>query len=99
MDIFRLVNASLQEKNQRMRCQFDKAAACVNDLFVAMSNYDVRFYFDPMSIDDCRCECVSPHEVNLLCTLKEVPLESCVLKGEINSGAVLIELNEDYTAR
>lgn len=82
-----------------MRCQFNKAAAYVNDLFMAMANYDIRFLFDPMSLDDCRCEMMSSNEINLLCTLKEVPIDSCILKGEVTRGAVMIEVAEDYTTR
>lgn len=82
-----------------MRQQFNKAAVCINDLFMAMSNYDIRFHFDPISLDDCRCEMMSMSEVNLLCTIKEFPMQSCVLEGDTKNGAVKIRIDDHYTSR
>ena len=82
-----------------MRQRFNKAAACINDLFMTMSNYDVRYHFDPVSLDDCRCEVMSKNEVNLLCTMKDFPTQSCVLRGDVTSGAVMIKIADNYTTR
>ncbi|XP_028391198.1 uncharacterized protein LOC114516045 [Dendronephthya gigantea] len=99
MDIFKSVNFFLRQSEERMRRQFNKAAVCINDLFMTMSNYDVRFHFDPVCLDDCRCEMMSMNQVNLLCTMKEFPRQSCVLEGDVKSGAVMIRIDDHYTSR
>lgn len=99
VDTFRAVNTQLRQSEEKMRQQFNKAAACINDLFMTMSNYDVRFHFDPISLDDCRCEVMWDNEVNLLCTMKECPLQSCILQGDVISGAVMIKIADHYTTR
>ena len=99
MDTFRAVNTHLRQSKEKMRQQFNKAAACINDLFMTMSNYDVRFHFDPISLDDCRCEVMWDNEMNLLCTVKECPLQSCILQGDVASGAVKIKIADHYTTR
>ena len=99
VDTFTTVNIHLRQSEEKMRQQFNKAAACINELFMTMSNYDVRFYFDPISLDDCRCEIMSNNEVNLLCTIKECPVQSCILQGDVTSGAVMIKIADHYTTR
>ena len=99
MDIFKATNFHFRHSEKRMRQQFKKAAEFINDLFMTMGNYDVRFHFDPISLDDCRCEVMSTNEVNLLCNLKEFPMQSCTLQGDVTSGAVYIKFANHYTAR
>ena len=99
LDVFHIVNTSLHAEDIRLRCHFNKAAAYINDLFMTMSNYDVRFHFDPVSLDDCRCGIISPNEVSLLCILKEVPFDSFLLSGDVNSGGIFVEFKENYTTR
>jgi hypothetical protein len=99
MDIFKATNFHLRHNERNMRQQFKKAAASINDLFMTMGNYDVRFHFDPISLDDCRCEVMSKNEVNLLCNMKEFPTQSCILQGDVTSGAVMIKFADHYTTR
>ena len=99
IDVFQAADFYLRHSEERMRHLFKKAAASINDLFMTMSNYDVRFQFDPISLDDCRCEVMSKNEVNLLCTVKEFPMQSCTLQGDVTSGAVMIKIADHYTTR
>jgi hypothetical protein len=71
----------------------------VTDVFQALGNYDVRFDFDPFSIDDCRCDVVSCHEVSVLCSLKHVPLQSLVIEEGELPGGVMLKLKEDFVEK
>lgn len=64
-----------------------------------MGNFDVRYHFDPLSLEDCRCEVASYNEVNLLCTLKEFPLEECSFQVDGKTGAVMIKVSDGYNSR
>ncbi len=68
----------------------------VTELFQALGNHDVRFDFDQFSVDDCRCNITSRHEVSVLCSLKHVPLQSLVIEEGDLPGAVKLKLKEDF---
>ena len=67
----------------------------VTDLFKALGDYDVRFDFDPFLIDDCRCNVVSCREVNVLCSLKHVPLRSIIIEENL-PGRVKLKLKDNF---
>ena len=71
----------------------------VTDVFRALGNYDVRFDFDPFSIDDCRCNILSCREVSVLCSLKHVPLHALVIEEDDMPGGVKLKLKDDFVQR
>ena len=68
----------------------------VTDLFKALGDYDIRFDFDPFSIDDCQCNVVSSREMNVLCSLKHVPLRSIMIEEGDLPGRVKLKLKDDF---
>lgn len=97
--LFQKIEQLMREDQTRFRSGFDKAAAFVNGLFCDLSSIDVRFEFDPVSLDDCRCERVEFNEFNLMCTLKHLPFEEMCLEGDARTGAVKVKLTETYRDR
>ena len=75
-----------------LRDRFEKVAVYINDVFDALANYDARFGFDPVTIDDCRCEIVSHSEMNLICEIKHLP--QCCYQAQTDGldGTVKIQL-------
>ena len=73
-----------------------KLTAHITDIFSALGNYDVRFDFDPFSIEDCRCHIVSTREISVLCSLKHVPLSSLVIEQDVFPGRVKLKLKKDF---
>ena len=96
---FHRVERLMHEDLTRARAGFDRAAAFVNGLFCDLTSIDMRFEFDPVSLDDCRCEKVSVNEFNLMCTLKHLPYEEMDLEGDARCGAVKVRLAESYRDR
>lgn len=92
----RKIDQLMREDQRRDHLGFDKAAGFVNGLFCDLASIDVRFEFDPLSLDDCRCEKVTVNEYNVMCTLKQLPYEQMDLEGDGSSGAVKVRLNDDY---
>ena len=89
----------MREDHERIRTCFDKAAAYVNGIFCDLASIDVRFEFDPVSLDDCRCEKVSINEYNVLCNIKHLPYDSLFFQGDITTGAFRVKLNDEYKDR
>jgi hypothetical protein len=98
-ELFHKMEQLMREDQTRVRSGFDKAAAFINGLFCDLSSIDVRFEFDPVSLDDCRCERVALNEFNLMCTLKHLPFEEMSLEGDAKIGAVKVKLAESYRDR
>ena len=71
----------------------------VTDVFRALGNYDVRFDFDPFSVDDCRCNILSCHEMSVLCSLKHVPLHALVIEEGDLHGGLMLKLKDDFFQR
>ena len=97
--LFQKVDQLMREDQRRVRSSFEKAAGVINGLFCDLSSIDIRFEFDPVSLDDCRCERVTLNEYNLMCTLKHLPFEEMNLEGDVRSGAVKVKLAESYRDR
>ena len=97
--LFRKIDQLMREDNTRVLSGFDKAAAFINGLFCDLASIDVRFEFDPLSLDDCRCERITLNEFNLMCTLKHLPYEEMSLEGSEKSGAVKVRLADSYSDR
>ena len=98
-ELFQKIDQLMRADQRRVRSGFDKAAAVVNGLFCHLSSIDIRFEFDPVSLDDCRCERVTLNEFNLMCTLKHLPFEEMSLEGDVRTGAVKVKLAESYRDR
>ena len=71
----------------------------VTDVFRALGNYDVRFDFDPFSVDDCRCNILSCHEMSVLCSLKHIPLHALVIEEGDLPGGLMLKLKDDFFQR
>lgn len=71
----------------------------VSDVFQALGNHDVRFDFDPFSLDDCRCDFVNSREINVLCSLKHLPMESLVIEEDGVPGQVKLTLRDGFVDR
>lgn len=100
LNLFRNIDLLMREDQRRVQSAFDKAAAYVNGVFCALGNIDVRFEFDPLSLDDCRCEKVSGYEYILMCNLKQLPYEDVGLEGTNGlAGAVKVRLRDGYRDR
>ena len=97
--LFNKIEQLMREDEIRVRSGFDKAAAFINGLFCDLASIDVRFEFDPVSLDDCRCEIVTFNEFNLMCTLKHLPYEEMSLEGDAKRGALKVKLADDYRDR
>ncbi len=67
----------------------------MNEIFRALANYDVRFEFDLLSVDDHRCEVVSPGELRLTCELKHISKRSYKVEGDASDGRVQIRLRDN----
>ena len=98
-EVFHKIEQLMREDQTRVRLGFDKAAAFINGLFCDLSSIDIRFEFDPVSLDDCRCERVALNEFNLMCTLKHLPYEEMCLEGDARIGAIKVKLAESYSDR
>lgn len=94
--LFRTVDHHYQTEMHTLTSHFEKVAFYINDVFCALANHDVRFEFDPLSLDDCRCEIVSASEINLICELKHLPDCSYEVHGNGSNGAVRIRLADGY---
>ena len=95
--LFHKVEKLMREDQTRVRLGFDKAAAFLNGLFCHLSSIDVRFEFDPVSLEDCRCDKLTLNEFNLMCTLKHLPYDQMSLEGDAKIGAVKVKLAESYS--
>ena len=71
----------------------------VTDFFKELGYYDVRFDFDSFSVDDCRCNVVSSRQVNVLCSLKHVPLRSIIIEEGDFPGRVKLKLKDDFVEK
>ena len=71
----------------------------VTDFFKALGDYDVRFDFDSFSVDDCRSNVVSSRQVNVLCSLKHVPLRSIIIEEGDLPGRVKLKLKDDFVEK
>lgn len=89
----------LNKEKARWRDVFEELSAHVIDVFRALGDLDVRFDFDPFSFDDCRCDLESAHVVNVLCSLKHVPLESLVIVEDDIPGRVKVRLHDGFVDR
>ena len=98
-NLFHNIDRLMCSDSHRARLGFDKAAAFVNGVFCSLANLDVRFEFDPLSLDDCRCEMVSMNEHNLLCILKQLPYEDVDVVGDGSTGAVHVRFRDGYEDR
>ena len=71
----------------------------VTDFFKALGDYDVRLDFDSFSVDDCRSNVVSSLQVNVLCSLKHVPLRSIIIEEGDLPGRVKLKLKDDFVEK
>ena len=94
-----IIDRLLQEEERLVRSDFETAASYVNGVFCDLASIDVRFEFDPVSLDDCRCEAASMNEYRILCNVKHLPYGCLVLDGNITSGAFQVRLNDEYEDR
>lgn len=97
--LFRTVDRHYQTERNFLSKQFEKVAVYINDIFCALANHDARFEFDPLSLDDYRCEMVSATEINLICELKGFPECGFEVQGDGANGTVKIRLTDDYLER
>ena len=77
------------------RSKYDKVAEYINEIFRSLVSYDVRFEFDPMVIDDHKCEIVSESELRFICQLKHFSEQSFEVIGDASDGRVQIKLRDD----
>jgi nucleotidyltransferase/DNA polymerase involved in DNA repair len=94
-EVFRAVDGDYQKELKISRSRFEKVALYMNEIFRALASYDVRFEFDPLSVDDHRCEVVSPSELKLTCELKHISKRSYKVEGDASNGRVQIRLRDD----
>lgn len=98
-DILRSIDGLMREDRIRTRQTFGKTVPIVNDIFCALGNHDVRFEFNPLTPDDCRCEKISENEYSLLCSLKELPDDELRVEGDEWHGAFTVRLSTKYEDR
>ena len=59
----------------------------------------MRFDFDPFSLDDCRCDFVNACEINVMCSLKHLPMQSLVIEEDSLPGQVKLRLQDGFLDR
>ena len=95
-EIFRSVYKIHRRETRISSGRFEKVAEYINDIFHALASYDARFDFDPMSIEDDRCEIVSASEMKYICELKHISKGDYEVDGDGSDGAVKIRLLDDH---
>ncbi|XP_028391124.1 uncharacterized protein LOC114515990 [Dendronephthya gigantea] len=95
-DIILAEAAVLNEINED---SFHRVSPLVTDVFQELGNYDIKFDFDPFSVDDCRCNNVSAREINVLCSLKHVPLHALIIEESDLPGGVKLKVKDDFVQR
>ncbi|XP_028390875.1 uncharacterized protein LOC114515773 isoform X2 [Dendronephthya gigantea] len=94
-EIYNSVHRVYRRELRISKSRYEKVAEYINEVFLALANYDARFHFDPMSIDDYQCEIVSPSELRVICELKHLSKFSYEVDGEASDGRVQIRLRDD----
>lgn len=94
-EIYRAVHRDYKRVLNISRSKYEKVAEYINEIFRSLANYDVRFEFDPMVIDDDKCEIVSQSELRFICQLKHFSEQSFEVIGDASDGRVQIKLRDD----
>jgi hypothetical protein len=94
-EIFRTVDRDYRRELRITRSKYGKVVEYINEIYRALANYDVRFDFDPVSVDDHRCEVVSSSELKLTCELKHISKRTCEVHGDTANGRIQIKLRDD----
>lgn len=91
--IVKNVNSLMLEDKAKTQSTFDKVSPLVNEIFIALANYDVRFEFSLLSLDSCKVEKVLENEYNVLCPLQELPEDNLRLEGKDGTGVLTVRLS------
>ena len=91
--IVKNVNFLMLEDKAKTQSTFDKLSPLVNEIFIALANYDVRFEFSLLSLDSCKVEKVLENEYNVLCPLQELPEDNLRLEGKDGTGVLAVRLS------
>lgn len=97
--IVKKVNSLMLEDKAKTQSTFDKVSPLINEVFIALANYDVRFDFSLLSLDSCNVEKVIANEYNVLCPLKELPEENLRLEGKDGTGVLTVRLSRACKVR
>ena len=94
-EIFRSVDRDYRRELRITRSKCEKVVEYINEIYRALANYDLRFDFDSMSVDDHRCEVVSASELKLTCELKHISKRTCEVHSDSSNGRIQIKLRDD----